>query len=419
MRRRQTPESPAVLCGLLAILALIGLSTPARAQGPEALVTLPPETQPTLEIYGFGQADAIKDFKQIDPLWFDAARPSKLPAFTDQFGLNNRFYLSVRQSRFGATGVLPTDAGPVKATFEFDMFGVGAFAGQTTIRLRHAWGQWKQIGGGQTNSQFMDVDIFPNILDYWGPNGMLFFRNVQIFWRPRDDERLRATVAIEAPGASGDGGVYATRIEVQNITPRFPSPDVTGEIRVPRKWGYVRASGIYRRVDYDDTTPDQFNLSGHVNGWGFSVSSNVKPTPMDTLHLMYVYGHGIANYFNDAPTDVGIKTNFGNPVTPVVGEALPIQGITAYLDHNWNDSYSTAVGYSRVDVWNSNAQAPNAFHIGQYASVNLLTTPVKNALMGGEFQWIRRTNNSDGFSVNDFRLQVSVKYSFAHIIGGG
>ena len=28
----------------------------------------------------------------------------------------------------------------------------------------------------------MDVDVFPNILDYWGPNGMLFFRNTQVFY---------------------------------------------------------------------------------------------------------------------------------------------------------------------------------------------------------------------------------------------
>ncbi len=84
------------------------------------------------------------------------------------------------------------------------MFGVGADAGQTTIRLRHAFGEWKNIGAGQTNSQFMDVDVFPNILDYWGPNGMLFFRNTQVYYRIKDDDKIRATVAIEAPGASGD-----------------------------------------------------------------------------------------------------------------------------------------------------------------------------------------------------------------------
>ena len=39
-------------------------------------------------------------------------------------------------------------------------------------------------------------------------------------------------------------------------------------------------------------------------------------------------------------------------------------------------------------------------------------------MMGGEFQWAHRENISDGFSVNDFRLQFSFKYSFSHKVGG-
>ena len=34
-------------------------------------------------------------------------------------------------------------------------------------------------------------------------------------------------------------------------------------------------------------------------------------------------------------------------------------------------------------------------------------------MMGGELQWAHRENNSDGFSVDDFRLQFSFKYSFS------
>src|SRR5262249_15530507 len=148
-----------------------------------------------------------------DPLWFDVNRPSRLPSFPEEFGRNHHFYLSARQSRFGVHGELPTSDGTVKATFEFDMFGVGRDAGLTTIRLRHAWGQWKHVGAGQTNSQFMDVDVFPNILDYWGPNGMLFFRNVQVFYEFFDDGKSNARVAIENPGASGDAGLLSDRIE--------------------------------------------------------------------------------------------------------------------------------------------------------------------------------------------------------------
>ena len=374
--------------------------------------------KPTLEIYGFGQADAIVDFKVNNPDWYDVNRPSKLPSFPGEFGRDGHFYLSPRQSRFGAKGVLPTSDGDVTAVFEFDMFGVGRDAGQTTIRLRHAYGQWKQVGAGQTNSQFMDVDVFPNVLDYWGPNGMLFFRNTQVFWQFYKDGKSNAAVAIENPGASGDAGLLSDRIELQNVKGRFPAPDLTGHYRRGAPWGYVQVGGALRYIAWDDLLPnDPFNLNGHVWGWGASLSSNVNATPNDVLRLQVIYGRGIENYFNDAPVDVGVERNPGSTVTPVEGEALPIFGMVAYLDHNWNSKWSTAAGYSMVDVNNSDLQAPTAFNEGQYASINLLCVPVKNVMIGGEFQWAKRKNLND-FRANDYRLQFSFKYSFSAKVTG-
>jgi hypothetical protein len=395
---------------VLAFCVATAVAAQARGQAAQS-------SNPAVEVYGFAQADAIVDFNQVDPKWYDSVRPSKLPSFENQFGEDGHFYLSPRQSRFGVRGDLPTSSGNVKAQFEFDMYGVGADAGQTTIRLRHAWGQWKQVGAGLTNSQFMDIDVFPNVVDYWGPNGMLFFRNVQLFWRPLDGP-VRATIALENPGASGDGGLYSDRVELQNINPRFPAPDLTGQVRLARSWGHVQGAGIVRRINYDDTLNDQFELSGNVTGWGLSLSSNVKVTPADVLRLQYVYGEGIQNYFNDAPVDVGVKNNPGNAVTPIVGEALPVQGIVLFLDHNWNSKWSTAAGYSRVDVDNSDGQKADAYKAGQYAIVNLLATPAPNVMMGGEFQWSHRENNSDGFKVSDVRLQFTFKYSFSAKVGG-
>jgi hypothetical protein len=377
------------------------------------------QDKPTLEIYGFGQADMITDFKQNNPDWYDVNRPSKLPAFTDEFGEDGHFYGSPRQSRLGFKGVLPTSNGDVTAVFEFDMFGVGPDAGQTTIRLRHAYGQWKQIGAGQTNSQFMDVDVFPNVLDYWGPNGMLFFRNTQVFWQFYKNGESNAAVAIENPGASGDVGLLSDRIELQNVKGRFPAPDITGHYRRGESWGYVQIGGALRYIAWDDLLRnDQFDLAGHVWGWGVSLSSNVKPTANDVLRLQIVYGRGVENYFNDAPVDVGVERNPGNAVTPVEGEALPDLGLVAYLDHTWNKRWTSAIGYSRVDIHNSDLQTPAAFKNGQYASANLLCTPVKNVMMGAEFQWAQRQNFSDGFTVNDYRIQVSFKYSFSAKITG-
>ena len=39
-------------------------------------------------------------------------------------------------------------------------------------------------------------------------------------------------------------------------------------------------------------------------------------------------------------------------------------------------------------------------------------------MMGGEFQWGRRENFSDGFHSDDVKLQFSFKYNFSHKLGG-
>jgi hypothetical protein len=121
---------------------------------------------------------------------------------------------------------------------------------------------------------------------------------------------------------------------------------------------------------------------------------------------------------NDAPVDVGTALNPGNPQRPITGEALPLIGIVAFWDFYWNEKFSTAVGYSRLDIDNSDGQLPDAFKNGQYGLINILYYPVKNVMAGFEYQWGRRENNSDGFHADDHRIQFSARYNFSFALGG-
>lgn len=371
----------------------------------------------SMEIYGFVMLDNGYQAKQNDPDWFDVVRPTKLPAFKDEFGADGNWFASVRQTRFGVKTNTPTGLGDLKTQFEFELFGTGVDAGQTTFRLRHAYGELGHFGAGQTWSPFMDIDVFPNSLEYWGPNGMVFFRNVQLRWMPiQGDTRL--TFALERPGASADQGRYADRIELQNIAPHFPYPDLSGEFRLGRGWGYVELAGIVRYIKWEDTLTDPFDLSGSQTGWGVNLSSNLK-LGNNTLRLQAVYGEGIENYMNDAPADIGIRNNFTDPRRPILGKVLPVLGVVAFLDFNWTDRLSTLIGYSLVKIDNTDGQADDAFKHGDYALVNLLFSPVKNFMWGGEVQYGRRENFRDGFTSDDLRVQFSFKYSFSKTIGGG
>ena len=374
----------------------------------------PRDTSPSFSIYGFAQTDAIYDFRQNNPAWFDVNRPSELPTFTHEFGRDGRTWLSVRQTRFGVSASLPARGGGVSTTLEFDFFGVEPKAGQTTLRLQLAYGQWGKFGAGQLWSPFMDIDVFPDCLDYWGPNGMLFLRNVQAFWQPvRRDDGTRVTIALERPGASADAGIYAERIEVENIKPRFPAPDISAEYRLGRPWGYVELAGIVRWIRWDDVLDDAFDLSGGATGWGAALSSNVDVTRGDVIRLLGVYGAGVENYFNDAPVDIGPKRNAGDPRRPVRAVPLTDVGIVAFLDHRWSERLTSAIGYSRVNIGNSDAQEPSAFRTGQYALANVLFYPTKGVMMGTELQWGRRSNFADGFSSSDYRLQLSFRVEYA------
>jgi hypothetical protein len=376
-----------------------------------------PASKPSLEVYGFVMLDIGQNFKTINPNWFDTMRVTRLPAFENQFGEDGSTFAGVRQTRFGVRGTAPTDLGDLKTQFEWELFGVGVDEGQTTFRLRHAYGELGHFGAGQTWSPFMDIDVFPNSLEYWGPTGMVFFRNVQVRWMPiQGDTRL--TLAIERPGASGDAGRLQDRIELENVSGRTPIPDFTGEYRIGGPRGYFEVAGLVGWLKWDDLLADQFDLSGSATRWGLNFSSNVKFGSRDTLRLQFVYGEGIQNYMNDAPVDVGIVRNPGDPVTPITGEAIPLAGTVVFLDHGWNDQWSTSVGYSRTDIDNVEGQNDDAYKTGQYALGNILYTPVANVMVGGEFQWGRREMFRDPFVGDGYKLQFSFRYNFSATIGG-
>jgi hypothetical protein len=369
--------------------------------------------QSTFDIYGYVMMDAGYDTRQVHPDWYDVLRPTKLPAVKDEFGADGNTYFSVRQTRFGVKSLTPTDLGDFKTQFEWELFGTGVDAGQTTLRLRHAYGQLGKIGAGQTWSPFMDIDVFPNSNEYWGPNGMVFFRNIQVFFRPLDDETRRFTIALERPGASADGGVYADRVELEDVVPHFPVPDLSAEYRVRGDWGYVELAGIVRRIEWEDMVVDSLDLEGSTTGWGACLSSNINVASKDVLKLEVVYGEAIQNYMNDAPADIGIENNPGSASRPVEGVALPVLGIVAFYDHYWNDEFSTSLGYSRVDIDNVDGQADDAYDIGQYGLVNLNHYPTENVMVGAEVQWGKRENFRDDFSSEDIKLQFSFRYNFA------
>jgi hypothetical protein len=413
-----------VLALLSAAAASAGAALPAAAD-PAADQTR------SFEIYGFAMVDAIEDSKRVDPSWMDAFRPSKIATPEGQFGTNGQTDVSVKQSRFGVKGTMPTgdSTPPVNFKFEFDMFGTGVDAGQTTIRLRHAYGEWGQLLAGQTMSVFMDLDVFPNVIDYWGPSGMVFLRNPQIRWTPFQTATSQLAFALERPSNDVDPGNIRLVEEFQNATvnPDQTVPDLTGHYRMDGDWGHFQIAGILRKVGFEYQPDSSVPLrKGSETGWGVNLSGHLnvfaRDNVKDKLILSVVYGEGIASYMNDGGMDLAPNAAYQpvvNPLAPTApitsptlsAEVVPLTGVVAYFDHYWNSQLSSSIGYSFTHVDNTNFQAVNAFHKAEYASVNLLWSPVSKVMLGGELLYGKRTDN-DGTTGDDVRFQFSVKYDF-------
>jgi DcaP outer membrane protein len=383
--------------------------TPRESQ-PE---TTPPTRKGSFDIFGFAQVDYIQDFNRMDPAWDATLRVSKIPTIPDQFGSGGQSIISVRQSRFGVQADQEIAGKDLYVKFDFDLFGVGDNAGQTTFRLQNFYGTWGPLLIGQTDTLWMDGSIFPNTIDYWGPTGMVYLRNPQIrlTWKSGPNELAGA---IEQPNNDVDPG------QAREVDPALGGvqgtelmPDFTGRYRYTGDWGHVQIAGILRRVGFETLNTPSNEPKGSQLGWGVDVTSNIKPTKNDVIHLGVVFGAGIASYMNDGGTDLapGGVASLTGP-SAIHAEAVSLVGVIAYLDHQWTKEFSSSFGYSRNQVDNTSLQTADAFHVGQYASVNLLWTPDPHIMIGGEFIWGQLTKK-DGATGDDSRVQFSAKYKFS------
>lgn len=383
----------------------------------------------SMEITGHIMMDSGYDFGKMDPEWFDVMRPTKiLDSEGNEFQNQGNVFFGVRQSTLSFKNYFDTSLGTVKTVFEFDLFGSGKDAGETTFHLRHAYVEFGKFKIGQTNSVFADMEVYPNLIDFMGPNGAVFTRNIQIRYTPISTDTQTFAIALERPGATGDKGQYGEGFiyssVLEDVSFRFTVPDLSAEYRYTDSWGYLELAGIVRSIRWEDNNTDAYDISGSTTGWGLSLSTKLQITKNVIFRGAFTTGAGIQNYMNDADADVGTKRQYANALTPITGEAIPLIALASYFDINWNSKLSSAVGYSIMDNNTTDAQLSTAYKTGQYASVNLLYSPVDNLILGPEFQWGMRKNNdfagdpifnlpaAKGNTGEDFKIQFSVRYSF-------
>jgi len=359
-----------------------------------------PGTQTILKIGGYFKTDFIYDLKPAGNA--ESFIPSSIPIPT-VVGVNNAT-VSVRPTRLSLDFRIPsTTLGDVRFYVEGDLFGTNA----TTPRLRHAYAQVRNVLIGQTFSNFMDPDGFPDTLDFQGPNGMVSIRNPQLRYGFALTPSTTFYISVEKP--SSDIIFKTPQFTSQ---PNAPSPDGAIRLRQEFERGHFQVAAIFRSIAaFVPTTPTPKTDS--VFGWGVNVSTGVKTFGKDNLIFAVASGHGISRYLQDT-SGLGIDAE---PKSATSSKATPAVGVEAAYQHYWLKNLRSSAVYSYAAVNNTAffaSATPGTYNHATYTGSNLIWNPYGSLNIGAEFLYGWAMEQS-GLKANAPRIQFSAKYSFVKV----
>jgi hypothetical protein len=355
-----------------------------------------PGTQTILKIGGYFNTDFITDLKPAGNT--DSFIPSTIPIPT-AVGVNNA-NVSIRPTRLSLDFRIPsTQIGEVRFYVEADLFGIN----ETTPNLRHAYAQARNFLIGQTFSNFMDPDGFPDTLDFQGPNGAVNARNPQFRYGFALSPSTALYVSVEKP--SSDVAFKTAQFTAQ---PNAPYPDAALRLRQEFQRGHFQIAGLFRSIAA--FLPD--GRTDSVFGWGLNVSTGVQTFGKDNLILAAAAGHGISRYIQDT-SGLGIDAEVVS-VTNSKLEATPAAGVVGAYQHYWVKKLRSSAFYSYAAV-NNTAFAPiTTYNHATYTGGNLIWNPNGSLNVGVEFLY-GWAMDQDGEKANAPRIQFSAKYNFVKV----
>lgn len=357
-----------------------------------------PGTQTILKIGGYFKTDFIDDLKPAGNT--DSFIPSSFPV-PQPTSVNNST-VSVRPTRLSLDFRVPsTKVGEVRFYLEGDLFGTNA----TTPRLRHAYAQARNVLIGQTFSNFMDPDAFPDTLDFQGPNGMVSIRNPQLRYGIALSPSTTLYISVEKPSSD-----VAFKPPTATLQTNAPGPDGTIRVRQEFERGHIQVAAIFRSIEASVTTTPARTDS--VFGWGFNTSAGVRTFGKDNAIFAVAAGHGISRYIQDT-SGLGIDAE---PESSTNLKATPAIGVEASYQHYWFNRLRSSAFYSYAAVNNTAFDSALAapYNHATYTGANLIWNPYGSFNVGAEFLygWSMLQN---GQSANAPRFQISAKYSFVKV----
>jgi len=359
--------------------------------------------------YGFVRLDGIYDFRPMGST--DSFVTSAIPV---PQGRGQNSVLTPRYTRFGFDTETPIKSldWTLKSRIELDFFNgntSGAF-GSFPPRLRFAWAEFGPFLIGQAASLFMDYDVFPNVLDYQGPGGMVLMRQPVISAHFPIGEKFRFAIGIEQPYsdiqwfengawiANPGSGIITTPGVARNVQ---DVPDLTANVRYAGGHGHMQVAGIARKLTYQPATGDSaldkvgygINLTGTFHPWAClsgTPKSGDCATPLSKSRFLgqFAVGRGITRYFQDE-NGLSLDATFD----PVNGfRTIPSYGWFMGYEQWWAKKWASVFTYGQDALELTDTLPGSTYQRANYASANIIWLPVQRFGVGLEYLYGFRKN---------------------------
>lgn len=308
---------------------------------------------------------------------------------------NQRLLMDASTSRLYFKTVVKTKNGPLEGFVSTDFRGAG-----NTLRLREAYVSYIGFTLGQTTTTFADLNASFNTIDFQGPNGYTYGRNLLARYEHKWKNGISAALALEYPNVSATYGLNNSAI-YQRV------PDIPAYVQYAWKGGHIRASGIIRNMFYLNEVK---KVDLDAIGWGAQLSGSFDIGKVVTLYGDVVYGKGITPYIQDLQ-GVGMDL-MSNPMGAGQMSSVETMSWLVGAQFNITSRLPLTVGYSQVSLFDKNSLLTSSdYKIGQYVVANMFYNISRYWNVGVEYLYGARTDAGGSFG-QSHRIQAAVQFNF-------
>ena len=315
-------------------------------------------------------------------------------------GGGSQFNMNARGSSLSVDVRAPDVAGDPRFYYNNDFFGGGVNSGMG-YRVKHLYGQYYNIIAGHTYSVFEDPDVWPDTVDFEGPNSMIFARQPTVRYLIPLNDHWQINFGIQQPASEVDNAGLADVSSVDHY------PDGGFNVRwEDKEIGHFQFASILRGVGAEsDTFGDDTVL-----GWGLMASAGLNVFKRDSIQAQLTYGEGYFHFVNDNFTYGGFAG--GDAAYDSSGDlqALPYFSAMAGYTHHWSDKFRSTASFGYVNLENETSQGPFAYHETYYTSANVVYQLHKRLSIGLEGLYGKK-ETKNGETGDVFRMQVGLSFS--------